>query len=107
MWLVWPAGRLVRLVATLDTLPIRARLTSTGPKSSKCRQRLSAWSIHFVPSMRVTNAQRKPLHTALGHIIFGRETYMAESRKIALAASRNGVMAGLVSAWPPIGAPGP
>ena len=33
---------------------------------------------------------------SLSHTIFGRETYMAEGRKIASAASRNGVMAGPV-----------
>ena len=33
---------------------------------------------------------------SLSHIIFGRETYMAEGRKIASAASRNDVIAGPV-----------
>jgi hypothetical protein len=33
---------------------------------------------------------------SLSHIIFSRETYVAEGRKIASAASRNGGMAGPV-----------
>jgi hypothetical protein len=39
--------------------------------------------------------QRRPPHS-LSHIIFGRETYMAEGRKLASAAGRNGVIAGPV-----------
>jgi hypothetical protein len=33
---------------------------------------------------------------SLSHIVFRRETYMAAGRKVASAASRNGVMAGPV-----------
>jgi hypothetical protein len=39
--------------------------------------------------------QRRPPHS-LSHIIFGREPYMAEGRKLASAAGRNGVIAGPV-----------
>lgn len=49
--------------------------------------------IRVFPSIRVIRTQRRPLHTALSHIIFGRKTCMAEGLKIASTASRNGVMA--------------
>jgi hypothetical protein len=47
------------------------------------------------PLVPVDKGHRTAAHS-LSHIIFGRETYMAEGRKIASAASRNGVMAGPV-----------
>ena len=48
------------------------------------------------PSIRVIKDTAETAAHSLSHIIFGRETYMAEGLKIAWAASRNGVMAGPV-----------
>lgn len=50
----------------------------------------------LVPSIRVTKDTAETAAHSLSHIIFGRETCMAEGLKIASAASRNGVMAGPV-----------
>jgi hypothetical protein len=45
------------------------------------------------PSIRVIKDAAETAAHSLSHIIFGRETYMAEGRKIASGASRSGVMA--------------
>ena len=45
-------------------------------------------------SIRVIKDTAETAAHSLSHFIFGRDTYMVEGRKIALAAIRNGVMAG-------------
>jgi hypothetical protein len=49
--------------------------------------------IRVFPSITVIKDAAETAAHILSHIMFGRETYMAEGRKIASAASRNGVMA--------------
>ena len=68
-------------------------LTKTLGNLDRQEAPLEALARLIHPLVPVDNGLKDAAETAphsLSHIMFGRETYMAEGRKIASAASRNG-----------------